>query len=66
MTVREYFVCLSFSFHLSFFLIPTLKTDYKWVEIIHIYMYFLYFTAEGIVSYQNVPYCLAEITMGLF
>ena len=27
---------------------------------------FTYCRAENIVSYQDMPYCLAEISMGLF
>lgn len=56
----------SFSFHVSFFIFSILPTDYKWVEIIHVLFSFIYSIAEDFVSYQDVLYCLAEISMGLF
>lgn len=58
-------LCIPFYFFSCVTLSYSHCTDYKWVEIIHIFIC-IYSTAEGIVCYQNVPYCLTEITIGLF
>lgn len=61
--ISLYFV--SFSFHVSLFLIPTLQTENNgWKSFMHC-ISFRYPTTEGIISYQNIPYHLAVITTAL-